>query len=98
MTTDEIHTLAGLLLLFAERDNGRERSLTAKETADFVLDGVEHAAKEMVLLESRLRNLANTVVNASLYWSGEDEERVPLLKTARTLAGDALDDLRGITP
>lgn len=32
-------------------------------------------------------HLADTIIEASLYWTGEDEERNPALKTARTLAG-----------
>lgn len=31
--------------------------------------------------------LAEEVIEASLYWSGEDEERNPRLKRIRTLAG-----------
>ena len=31
--------------------------------------------------------LCNLIIDASLYWTGEDEERNPHLKKLRTLAG-----------
>ena len=32
------------------------------------------------------KQLSNIIIDASLYWSGKDEERNPPLRTARTLA------------
>jgi hypothetical protein len=40
--------------------------------------------------KERLKELARIVMKASLYWTGDDEERNPALKTARTLAGLAI--------
>lgn len=38
----------------------------------------------------RLLELAELVVDASSSWTGEDEEKTPALKKARTLAGLAI--------
>ena len=38
-----------------------------------------------------LLDLCEKIIDASLYWTGEDEERNPTLKTIRTLAGFYLD-------
>ena len=37
-----------------------------------------------------LKELAEKVIEASLYWTGKDEEKNPKLKLIRTLAGLAL--------
>lgn len=42
--------------------------------------------------------LAREVLDASLYWTGEDEERNPLLKRIRSLAGFVLDEARSDDP
>jgi hypothetical protein len=34
-----------------------------------------------------MRDLCEMIIAASLYWTGEDEEKNPALKTIRTLAG-----------
>ncbi len=35
----------------------------------------------------KLVELASTIIDASLFWTGQDEEKSPKLKRARTLAG-----------
>jgi hypothetical protein len=35
-----------------------------------------------------------SILDASLYWTGKDEENTPQLRTARTLAGSFLEDMR----
>lgn len=40
-----------------------------------------------------LKELCDLVVAASLYWTGEDEEKNPLLKRIRTLAKYHLDNM-----
>lgn len=37
--------------------------------------------------EKKLFELCYLIIDASLYWTGEDEERNPKLKRMRTLAG-----------
>jgi len=41
-----------------------------------------------------LKELCDTVMEASIGWTGEDEEKNPLLKRARTLAGMHLEEMR----
>jgi len=38
--------------------------------------------------------LARAVIEASMWWTGEDEEKNPSLKRARTLAGIIMHDYR----
>ncbi len=40
-----------------------------------------------------LQELAEIVIEASLYWTGEDEQKNPALKKARTLAGLATNSV-----
>jgi hypothetical protein len=41
-----------------------------------------------------LKELCDVVVAASLYWTGEDEKKNPLLKRMRTLARMHLEEMR----
>jgi len=46
----------------------------------------------MANAKSNLLELSNLIIEASLYWTGSDEEKNPKLKTIRTLAGYYLDE------
>ena len=46
--------------------------------------------------ENKLLEMCNLIIDASLYWTGEDEERNPRLKRMRTLAGLYLMEHGGI--
>jgi hypothetical protein len=39
------------------------------------------------------KKLCQFIIDQSLYWTGQDEEKLPGLKTIRTLAGYHLDKL-----
>lgn len=49
-------------------------------------------------MDKKLQKLAeeacNKIIEASLYWNGEDEVKNPVLKTARTLAGLFLEEIK----
>lgn len=45
-------------------------------------------------MPEEMKDLCEKIIAASLYWTGQDEEKNPLLKTIRTLAGYYLDRRR----
>lgn len=52
--------------------------------------------KQMMTQSQRLRKLAEMVIEASFSWTGEDEEKTPALKMARTMAGLAIKDTKPV--
>ena len=41
----------------------------------------------MIDIEKRLQEISKIIIEASLCWTGKDEEKNPLLKRVRTIAG-----------
>jgi hypothetical protein len=47
--------------------------------------------RELPGWETYAMDACQCIVDASLYWTGEDEEKNPTLKRARTMAGKAME-------
>ena len=52
--------------------------------------------EKLTAMEIDAIKLAEAIISASLNWTGADEEKAPVLKLARTLAGIVLDDVRAL--
>ena len=57
-----------------------------------LVDQLMRQLKERDKLENDLKEICLLVVDASLYWTGEDEAKNPALKRVRTCAGYRLEE------
>ena len=47
-------------------------------------------------MRAEFLNLCDLIIETSMYWTGEDEEKNPGLKTIRTLAGHYLSEYKDV--